>query len=64
MELKISLKAARVNAEMTLAEASKAIGVSIQTLYNWETGKTSPNMEKARKISEAYNFPLDCIFLP
>jgi DNA-binding XRE family transcriptional regulator len=39
-EPKITLKAARVNADMTQDEATERIGKSKQTIVNWETGKT------------------------
>lgn len=63
MELKITMKAARVNAGMTLRDAAKALGVATATLVSWEQGRTSPTLEKARKLSEIYNFPLEHIFL-
>lgn len=62
MEIKITLKAARVNAGLTIKEAAKALEVTAATLVNWEQGKTHPTMAKAVKISEVYNFPLDNIF--
>ena len=63
MELKITMKAARVNAGLTIKEAAEQIGVTMQTLINWETGKTSPSIEKAERLSEVYKFPLTNIFL-
>ena len=64
MEYKITLKAARVNAGLTLKEAAEGINVHLQTLHNWETGKTVPSIEHARALSSLYNFPLDYIFIP
>lgn len=64
-ELRISLAAARVNANMTQDEARKAIGVTKQTLCNWERGITHPSIEKAELISQVYGIPYqNIIFLP
>lgn len=59
--LKISLKAARVNAKMTQNYAAQAIGISKKTLQNYETGVTAPDMRVARKIEELYGIKLDDI---
>ena len=36
--MKITLKSARVNANLTQLEAAKRLGVTRETLSNWETG--------------------------
>ncbi|MBQ9662237.1 MAG: helix-turn-helix transcriptional regulator [Oscillospiraceae bacterium] len=51
---KITLKAARANADMSRSEAAKKIGVSVDTLFNWENGKTFPNVPQIEKIQEVY----------
>lgn len=51
--MKITLKAARINAGLTQKAASERIGVSEQTLSSWERCRTYPNvleMEKMRSI--------------
>lgn len=64
-EYKISMKAARVNAGKTQEEAAKALKVAKQTIVSWETGKTSPTVEMARKYCEFCGAPYDAIsFLP
>jgi DNA-binding XRE family transcriptional regulator len=64
-ELRISLAAARVNANLTQEEARKKIGVTKQTLCNWERGITHPSIEKAELISKIYGIPYqNIIFLP
>lgn len=55
---KISLAAARVNANLTQAEAAKLIGVSKAALQNYESGKTAPTVLLCRKIEEIYRFPV------
>lgn len=59
----ISLEAARVNAKMSQKEAAKQLGVNVATLSNWERGKTSPDVDKFKKLCEVYNCPGDIIFL-
>lgn len=61
---KITLEAARVNAHLRQKDAAKLIGVSAQTLLNWEKGYTSPGLEKALKLCEVYGVEIDnLIFL-
>jgi DNA-binding XRE family transcriptional regulator len=62
MNFKISIAAARVNAEMKQSEAAKAIGVLPQTLRNWEKGKTHPKANQVLKMCEIYGVPTDRIF--
>ncbi len=50
-----SLKAVRTNLGLTLEEASKLIGISKYTLFNYEHFKTVPNAENIRKIENAYD---------
>lgn len=60
--IQISLKAARVNAGMTILEAAKRIGIGKDTLLKWERRPELVNPLYQEKISEAYHFPIDCIF--
>ncbi len=53
-EFKISLKAARVNAGLSQEEAASQIGVSRQTITNYETGKTAPDIKTLRKLADLY----------
>ncbi|MFR2614039.1 MAG: helix-turn-helix domain-containing protein, partial [Subdoligranulum sp.] len=46
---KISLAAARVNAGLNQQEAAKALGVSVATLQNYESGKTVPQWGTVQK---------------
>ena len=65
MKDKISLKAARVNANLTQSEAAKKIGVTRDTISNWETGKSSPNVQKFQIIEKVYDVSYDRLnFLP
>lgn len=61
----ITLKAARINIGMSQIDASKAIGVTPETLSNWERGKSFPNVPQIMKIEATYGVGYsDIIFLP
>lgn len=59
----ISLEAARINAGLSQREAAKRLGINVSTLSNWENGKTSPDVDKFRKLCDVYGCPIDLIFL-
>lgn len=58
VQIRISLEAARVNAELVQKDAAKLIGVSLKTLQNYENGKTKPNWDTLIKMSNIYNIPI------
>lgn len=58
---KITLKAARVNADLSQKEAAAALGVNVATLQNYESGKTVPDWDTVIRIGSVYNFPIDFI---
>lgn len=58
---KITLKAARVNANLSQRAAAEALGVNVSTLQNYETGKTVPDWEMVKRIEKVYRFPVDFI---
>ena len=63
--LKISLKAARVNAGLSQKEAAKLLKVSNKTLHSWESGETSPSAKYIDAICELYKVSYDNLnFLP
>lgn len=51
--MKWTLKACRVNIQVTAKEMAEAIGVTEDTIYNWESGKYSP---RARQVSKILDF--------
>lgn len=57
----VTLKAARINAGYTQKEAAVLLGISVSTLKNWESGKTSPTQPNLEKISAVYELPYNCI---
>jgi len=50
----MTLKAARVNKNLTQKQAANELGVTSETVRSWEKGKTFPNTEQVRKIEEVY----------
>lgn len=54
MQEKITLRAARVNAGLTLEAAAKKIGVNSDTLSRWEKGKTHPDVLQFKTIERTY----------
>lgn len=61
--MQITLKAARVNAELTQKEAASRIGVDVSTIISWEAGKTSPKAIYLDALCRLYSIPVDCISL-
>lgn len=64
MKINISLKAVRANTGMTQKDWAKALGVSDETVKNWETGKTEPKWSQLQTMSELSGIPVDFIFVP
>lgn len=62
--LKISLKAARINANLTQADVANRLGKTKQTLINWELGKNKIDKANLRLLADIYKIPVDNIFLP
>lgn len=58
---RFSLKAARVNINLSQKEAAKRLGVSNKTLCSWEKGKTFPDWPMIVKLCDLYGLPYDMI---
>lgn len=52
--MKYTLKAIRINKGETQEEASKCIGISVETLANYEKGITYPDIVILKKIEKHY----------
>lgn len=52
--MKITLRAARINAGLTQSEAAKKLDVSKDSISNWERGKTFPDVSLLKKIESLY----------
>lgn len=57
----ITLKSARINKGYGQDEAAKLIGISTDTLSNYERGKTYPDVPIIKKIEEVYDIKYDDI---
>ena len=64
MDFKISMAAARVNAELTQKELAKICKVSEATVIKWEQGKASPHIKRLPLLEKAYGIPLDYVRIP
>lgn len=49
-----TLRQARIRLNYTQENASSLIGVSRNTIINWESGKSTPTMAFLKKILEVY----------
>ena len=59
--MKLTLKSCRVNVNASAAEMAKAVGVTEDTIYNWETGKYAPTAKNIQKILDFFaskGFPI------
>lgn len=64
-ELKLTLKAARQIKGLTQEKAAEAIGISVETLSNYERGKSFPDVLALKKIEKVYGVSYNnLIFLP
>jgi DNA-binding XRE family transcriptional regulator len=59
--MKISLKAARVNAKFKQTEVAETLHIHKTTLSSYENGKTMPDMDTALKMAELYGVSIDDI---
>lgn len=59
MEIGSKIKNARNEAGYTQERAAEALGVSRQTISNWENGKSYPDIVNVIKMSDLYSVSLD-----
>ena len=52
--MSITLKACRVNKNLTQVEAANALGIRKETLANYEAGRTFPDVPTIKKMEELY----------
>ena len=48
--MKLTLKACRTNVNATAKEEADYVGVTEDTIYNWESGKYAPRAKQLNKI--------------
>ena len=62
--MKVSLKAARVNANLTQEDVANKLHKGKQTIINWENGKTNIDLANFLALCDLYNASKDDILLP
>jgi DNA-binding XRE family transcriptional regulator len=50
----LTLKACRIIANIRAEEMANYVGITVDTLYKWEKGKSFPNLPQMRKIVEFF----------
>ena len=61
----LTLEAARRNANLTQAQAAKKLGVSKDTVGNWEARRSFPNALHILRIEQVYGIRFNnLLFLP
>lgn len=59
--LRISLKSARINANLKQTDVALALGVTRKTVAAWENGKAIPSVDKVDPICNLYGVTYDNI---
>lgn len=59
---RITLKAARVNANLSQSEAAEKLNIATSTLRRWEKGKTFPKQNQIVQLCNLYNVDFNHIF--
>ena len=58
---KISLKSARIEADLTIAEAAKKLGIAAGTLGAYERYVRKPSLDVIQRIIALYGRPFEAI---
>ena len=59
MEIGSKIKKSRIDAKLTQEQAAEALGISRQTISNWENEKSYPDIVSVLKMSDLYGVNLD-----
>lgn len=59
--LRISLRAARINAGLKQIDTANALKVDKKTVSSWEKGKTMPSADKVSALCSLYGMSYDNI---
>jgi transcriptional regulator with XRE-family HTH domain len=62
--MKITLKAARVNAGYTQREVAKQLRMTQRSIVNYEQGNTSPTADVLQRLAILYRINIENIELP
>ena len=61
MSISEKLKQARSKTDLTQEAVAEKVGVSRQTVYNWEQGRSYPDIASIMILSDIYNVSLDSL---
>lgn len=61
MDISEKLKQARIKADLTQEYVAGQLGISRQTMSNWENGRSCPDIASVLKLSELYGLSLDSL---
>jgi DNA-binding XRE family transcriptional regulator len=50
----LTLRACRIIADIKVEEMAQAVGVTVDTIYKWEKGKSFPNAPQTVKIIKCF----------
>lgn len=59
--MKLSLKACRVNANLTHEQVADKLKINVCSLSNWENGKQMPRFDIVKKMAELYKVDINDI---
>lgn len=59
MEIGSKIKKSRIDAKLTQEQAAEVLGISRQTISNWENEKSYPDIVSVLKMSDLYGVSLD-----
>lgn len=59
MDIGGKIKKSRTDAKITQEQAAQALGISRQTISNWENGRSYPDIVSVLKMSDLYSVSLD-----
>lgn len=59
MEIGNKILELRKNNHITQEELAEKVGVSRQTISNWELGESSPDLKQSKELSKIFNISLD-----
>lgn len=59
--MRMSLRAARINAGLKQSDAANELKVTKKTVSSWESGKTKPKIDKIDPICSLYGVGIDDI---
>lgn len=59
MDIGGKIKKSRTDAKITQEQTAQALGISRQTISNWENERSYPNIVSVLKMSDLYSVSLD-----